>query len=671
MVSCSSFAYGGKTTQRNLEQGVSYLEGEFEHEKDRKSSYTVPYKPQKAPTQSVMIYRGKPEETPYEKLLMRAVPNQDGRKRITNTTEWPYLFHSQLSLHFPSGEYGGSGIIVGPHHILTAAHNVYDPHKKEWATSIIAHPALNDSMAPFGSMKAVKIFTFEDWIDKGDSNFDIALITLSSSIGLQTGWCGLLCLERDDLIQEEVRITGYPGDKGFNQMWTMSHVIKRVEPEKIFYDIDTYGGQSGSGIWINKWGNPYVIGIHTLGEGGKYEGNSGVRLSQGKFVQVISEWISKTRDIQQNIPKQISDKNTDISRVIVIEDKNKDFQVQPLHIDTSKDVLSAQSTHQKMEDKGPLPSKIVTSANTPSIRQEPLDNMKSTQINQTSEIIKPVATSKLVLDADKNTARPPISTTQTFNKVDDGGSKQQTQVVQKKLDKSEIIKAIEKVKNKESSGSNNLTILNPSYTSIPSKITSELTVLLNSDFSVTTLDLSNAKLGNMGLQILVEALENNKTVLDLNLEKNEIGHDRLGMGWGIKALSKFLKENKTLKSLNLKGNTLHYADELWNAFKDNNSITHLNLEGIWGDDWMNVESVKALGKALKYNQSITYLNIKKNSISDAAASSLATSLQENDTLIQLELSGNKIRKGGKKAFNQLIKERSNWKIIGLDSQINS
>src|ERR1700722_15716726 len=306
MVSCSSLGYAGKTVLQNLGTAPDYIEGEFAFEKDHKSMYTVPHKPQKAPTQSVKIYRGRPEEMPCEKILKRVLTGKDGRQRVADTTQWPYLFHSQLTMHFPNGEYGGSGILVGPHHLLTAAHNVYDPDKKEWATRIVAQLGLNDDMAPFGDLKAVKIYTFEDWIKKKDPNFDLALIILDRSMGIQTGWCGLLCLEDNDLLQEEIRITGYPGDKGFKQMWTMSHAIKKVEPERIFYDIDTYGGQSGSGIWINKWGNPYTIGIHTLGEGGMYEGNSGVRLSLGKFQQLISEWISKTRDIQQYIPNKPS-----------------------------------------------------------------------------------------------------------------------------------------------------------------------------------------------------------------------------------------------------------------------------------------------------------------------------------------------------------------------------
>jgi V8-like Glu-specific endopeptidase len=299
-----SLGVAGKTVHLQLEGGITYVKGNFDYKKDRNSYYTAPYKPQKPPQQSAGIYNEEHlEERIQEKLL---IPGRDGRKEITETTQWPYLFHSQLTIHFPSGKYGGSGILVGPQHLLTAGHNVYDPDTKEWATRIIARLGLRDKVVPFGELEAVKIYTFEEWIHKKDPNFDMALITLNKPIGLQTGWCGLLCLEDSDLLSEEVHVTGYPGDKGFNQMWSMSHVIKTVEPEKIFYEIDTFGGQSGGGIWIDQRDNPYAIGIHTLGEGGKYGGNSGVRLSQGKFTQVITEWISATRDIKAPILKQIA-----------------------------------------------------------------------------------------------------------------------------------------------------------------------------------------------------------------------------------------------------------------------------------------------------------------------------------------------------------------------------
>jgi len=115
----SSHAHAMKPVSHTISNNTEYTKGEFEFEKDKTSTYTIPQRPQKSLTQSVKIYRETPQENPYERILMRVEPGKDGRSRISNTTQWPYLFHAQLSLHYSDGEYGGSGVLVGPHHILT------------------------------------------------------------------------------------------------------------------------------------------------------------------------------------------------------------------------------------------------------------------------------------------------------------------------------------------------------------------------------------------------------------------------------------------------------------------------------------------------------------------------------------------------------------------------
>lgn len=78
-------------------------------------------------------------------------------------------------------------------------------------------------------------------------------------------------------------------------MWTMKHKIKTVDAEHFSYIIDTEGGQSGGGICTDILKNPYVMGIHTLGD---THINSGVRLSRNKFNEIVN-WVVKTRNIEK------------------------------------------------------------------------------------------------------------------------------------------------------------------------------------------------------------------------------------------------------------------------------------------------------------------------------------------------------------------------------------
>jgi TPR repeat protein/V8-like Glu-specific endopeptidase len=286
---------------------VDYIRGNFPYKEEDIELYAAPYRPSQPPQQCVQCYNKKLnmfsfEEMQQETVLMHVKKGQDGRTRISKTVEWPYLFHGQLDIEFSGEPYGGSGTLIGPQHILTAAHNVYSTEHREWAQRVVVRLGLNDAVAPYGAIKATRYYTFKRWINQGDPAYDLALVVLERPIGQMTGWCGLLAAADQVLLDRKVNITGYPGDKGFNQMWTMRHTLKEIFAENFLYEIDTYGGQSGSGIWLEQWGSPYVVGVHTLGENPLIpSGNSGVRLSFLKAKQVI-EWIGETLSFHQRIP---------------------------------------------------------------------------------------------------------------------------------------------------------------------------------------------------------------------------------------------------------------------------------------------------------------------------------------------------------------------------------
>jgi TPR repeat protein len=306
--------------EHSLEE-IEYVPGRFPFEQKKDSLYTAPFRPAEAPIQCTKIYQEEPlkllyEEGLEESVLMRISPEKDGRTKIDNTTQWPYLFHSQLGLYFADGKHGGSGTLVGPQHILTAAHNIYKNDTQEWAQTVVARLALNGKIIPFDECKASRIFTFGRWVNNKDLEYDMALIVLDRPIGLKTGWAGLLSLNDQALKQEEIHVTGYPGDKGLIEMWTMSHTIKQVSPERIYYEIDTYPGQSGSAVWLNKWGSPYVVGVHTHGEGVVGIGNSGTRFSLPKAAHVL-KWIQNTLSINQKARKSL------ISAVSYMDEEEK------------------------------------------------------------------------------------------------------------------------------------------------------------------------------------------------------------------------------------------------------------------------------------------------------------------------------------------------------------
>lgn len=74
----------------------------------------------------------------------------------------------------------------------------------------------------------------------------------------------------------------------------MDRSLEVVEEEQFSYKIDTFGGQSGGAVWIRKWGDPRVVGVHT---NGGITSNFGVRLSRDKLETIVRKWVEETGKI--------------------------------------------------------------------------------------------------------------------------------------------------------------------------------------------------------------------------------------------------------------------------------------------------------------------------------------------------------------------------------------
>lgn len=94
------------------------------------------------------------------------------------------------------------------------------------------------------------------------------------------------------------QITGYPVDKfrgGKPYMYTMSGPIKVAHKSRLYYEIDTFGGQSGSGVCVTDTLGGDIIdcfGIHTTGL--PVEGNGATRINEDK-INKIEKWIKYSR----------------------------------------------------------------------------------------------------------------------------------------------------------------------------------------------------------------------------------------------------------------------------------------------------------------------------------------------------------------------------------------
>jgi glutamyl endopeptidase len=97
-----------------------------------------------------------------------------------------------------------------------------------------------------------------------------------------------------------VNVSGYPADRGAGaEQYHGRNRILRVSERRIFYEVDTYGGQSGSPAWIyeDDESPPLAVGVHAYGVGGTPAGygitaNSAPRIIPA-ILDKLTEWVEQ------------------------------------------------------------------------------------------------------------------------------------------------------------------------------------------------------------------------------------------------------------------------------------------------------------------------------------------------------------------------------------------
>ncbi|RHY12226.1 hypothetical protein DYB30_005327 [Aphanomyces astaci] len=136
------------------------------------------------------------------------------------------------------------------------------------------------------------------------------------------------------------------------------------------------------------------------------------------------------------------------------------------------------------------------------------------------------------------------------------------------------------------------------------------------------LDLSNAYLGDEGCADVVRILRQYPLKRVLDLRGNRIQAD------GIAVVATMLKTSVSIEHVNLEWNCIGVLDH----------------------------GVEALASALALNTSLTYLDLRNNSIGPDGAMRLAQSLKRNRTLEEVDLRWNEIGSVGGRAFLDMLEE---------------
>ncbi|CAF1018177.1 unnamed protein product [Adineta steineri] len=161
------------------------------------------------------------------------------------------------------------------------------------------------------------------------------------------------------------------------------------------------------------------------------------------------------------------------------------------------------------------------------------------------------------------------------------------------------------------------------------------------------LNLTSKNLNCSDMKIVSHyALQNNKTLIQLDLSRNQIkdiGACHLSIG---------LQLNQTLTILDLSHNQIGDTgiSELSVGLKSNKILATLDLSA----NKIKDEGARFLSIMLRSNKALTTLNLSENDIKNKGATCLSTALQLNQTLLSLNLSNNRIGdQGGRHLCNAL------------------
>jgi glutamyl endopeptidase len=223
--------------------------------------------------------------------LAETVHGPDNRVKINNTSAYPWRVHASLLITAAdNSQWIGTGWFIGPHTLMTAGHVVYIknsgvPGRDGWVKRIQVMPGRNGSALPYGSVTSTSFRSVTGWTGSGDQHYDYGAIIIPRELGNTVGWFGFGVFSDADLTAAVVNISGYPGDKPSGTQWYDARRVDSVGPRKVFYDIDTFGGQSGSAVYRIIDGGRYGVAIHAYGGATT---NSGTRIVQPVFNNMVA-----------------------------------------------------------------------------------------------------------------------------------------------------------------------------------------------------------------------------------------------------------------------------------------------------------------------------------------------------------------------------------------------
>jgi V8-like Glu-specific endopeptidase len=240
-----------------------------------------------------------PNETGLEAII-----GKDDSVIVTDTANAPWRPLVCLRIYAPGEDLVGSGILIRPDVILTAAHNVYRLGSKSYATSIVAHVGKTQTGVAGAEAYAKRVQCPPEYVNSSgpnDSNrypYDFALIFLNTdALGRWTkpehipDLPGQIPMSDLDMRSSQLTIAGYP-------CYPNAPVVLRkcngsvinLAGTGVYYDMDSMPGQSGGPVFRYNEATRKLafVGVHTTG----FEAENRARRYDAMMQKSLNAWLA-------------------------------------------------------------------------------------------------------------------------------------------------------------------------------------------------------------------------------------------------------------------------------------------------------------------------------------------------------------------------------------------
>ncbi|MDH5034818.1 trypsin-like serine peptidase [Chryseobacterium cucumeris] len=194
----------------------------------------------------------------------RTIFGADQRK-VYNSTAYPWRCVGRVESSLGSG----SGVMIGPRHLLTCSH-IVDWQPNNTTGWLKFTPMYYNGSAPYGTawgtLTYYKYKVAGPSIDSTEIQYDYVVIVLDRPIGNSTGWLGSKSYSDSWDGGAYWTHAGYPGDLTGTQRPTYQTGIaldgdfwSADDNESMSHKADIWPGQSGGPFWGYWDGSPYAV----------------------------------------------------------------------------------------------------------------------------------------------------------------------------------------------------------------------------------------------------------------------------------------------------------------------------------------------------------------------------------------------------------------------------